>query len=132
MIGSPNNDEIIGNDAANRIAGGAGQVRDGGNNTIVFNTPLGTNNVDRITDFSMNDDTIELDNNVFANLKEGFLEPDAFYAGSAAHDNSDRIIYDPMTGAVYYDADGTGNTAAAQFATLGTGLAVTHLDFFIV
>ena len=66
----------------------------------------------------MNDDTIELDNNVFADLKEGFLELDAFYAGSAAHDNSDRIIYDPMTGAVYYDADGTFNTAVAQFATM--------------
>ena len=98
----------------------------------MFNTPLGANNVDRITDFSVEDDTIELDNNVFGNLKEGFLEQDAFYAGSAAHDNSDRIIYDPTTGAVYYDADGMGNTAAAQFATLGTGLAVTHLDFFIV
>ena len=126
VIGSPNNDVIIGNDAANRITGG------GGSDTIVFNTPLGTNTVDRITDFSVNDDTIELDNNVFANLREGFLEQDAFYVGSAAHDNSDRIIYDATTGAVYYDADGTGNTAAEQFATLGTGLAVTHLDFFIV
>ena len=125
VIGSPNNDVIIGNDAANRITGG------GGSDTIVFNT-LATNNVDRITDFSVNDDTIELDNNVFANLREGFLEQNAFYVGNAAHDNSDRVIYDATTGAVYYDADGTGNTAAAQFATLGTGLAVTNLDFFIV
>ena len=75
---------IIGNDAANRITGG------GGSDTIVFNT-LATNNVDRITDFSVNDDTIELDNNVFANLREGFLEQDALRR-SVAHDNSDRII----------------------------------------
>jgi serralysin len=126
VLGAETADRIIGNDAANRITGG------GGSDTIVFNTPLATNNVDRITDFSVNDDTIELDNNVFANLREGVLEQDAFYVGSAAHDNTDRIIYDATTGAVYYDADGTGNTAAAQFATLGTGLAVTNVDFFIV
>jgi len=135
VIGADSDDRIIGNDGANRIAGGGGAdtlTGLGGNDTYVFNTPLGANNVDRITDFSVEDDTIELDNNVFGHLKEGFLEQAAFYAGSAAHDNSDRIIYDATTGAVYYDADGTGNTAAAQFATLGTGLAVTHLDFFIV
>jgi Ca2+-binding RTX toxin-like protein len=103
----------------------------GGNDRFVFNTPLGTSNVDRITDFSVID-TIELENKVFGHLKAGVLEQAAFYVGSAAHDNSDRIIYDQTSGAVYYDADGTGTAAAVQFATLGTGLAVTHLDFFIV
>ena len=127
VIGSPNNDVITGNDAANQITGGDG------NDRIVFKTPLSTNNVDHITDFNVNDDTIELDNNVFAALKEGVLTEEAFYVGSAAHDNSDRIIYDATTGAVYYDADGTGKTAAAvQFATVDTGLAITHSDFFIV
>ena len=133
--GSPNNDVIIGNDAVNRIAGGGGADKLtglGGNDTFVFNTPLGTNNVDHITDFSVNDDTIKLDNDVFAALKEGVLTEDAFYVGSAAHDNSDRIIYDATTGAVSYDADGAGNAAAVQFATLDTKPAVTHLDFLIV
>jgi Ca2+-binding RTX toxin-like protein len=29
-----------------------------------------------------------------------------------------RIIYDPATGALYFDADGSGAQAAAQFASL--------------
>jgi serralysin len=135
VIGANSNDVIIGNDAANRIAGGGGAdtlTGLGGNDVYVFNTPLGANNVDRITDFSVRDDTIELDNNVFGNLQKGFLEQNAFFRGSSAHDNSDRIIYNPMTGAVSYDADGTGNAAAVQFAILDTKLTVTNLDFFIV
>jgi serralysin len=135
VIGAETNDVIIGNDAANRIAGGGGSdtlTGLGGNDRFVFNMPLGTNNVDCITDFSVKDDTFELENKVFGHLKVGVLEQAAFYVGSAAHDNSDRIIYDQTIGAVYYDADGTGTAAAVQFATLGTGLAVTHLDFFIV
>ena len=134
VIGSPNNDVIMGNDAANRIAGGGGADKLtglGGNDTFVFNTPLGTNNVDHITDFSVNY-TIELDKAVFGSLKKGFLEQDAFYVGSSSHDNSDRIIYDPVTGAVSYDTDGTGKAAAVQFATLDTRPAVANLDFFIV
>src|SRR5262245_45414421 len=134
VIGANSNDEIIGNDAANRIAGGGGGGNVtglGGNDTFVFNTPLGTNNVDHITDFSVND-TIELDKAVFGSLKKGFLEQDAFYVGSSSHDNSDRIIYEPVTGAVSYDTDGTGKAAAVQFATLDTRPAVTNLDFFIV
>jgi serralysin len=94
VIGSPNNDVIMGNDAANRIAGGGGADKLtglGGNDMFVFNTPLGTNNVDHITDFSVNY-TIELDKAVFGSLKKGFLEQDAFYVGSSSHDNSDRII----------------------------------------
>jgi serralysin len=135
VIGAETNDVIIGNDAANRIAGGGGSDKLtglGGTDRFVFNTPLVGNNVDCITDFSAKDDTIELENKVFGHLKVGVLEQAAFYVGSAAHDNSDRIIYDQTTGAVYYDADGTGTAASVQFATLGTGLAVTNLDFFIV
>jgi serralysin len=135
VIGAETDDQIIGNDAANRIAGSGGAdtlTGLGGNDTFIFNTPLGASNVDWITEFSVNDDTIELDKNVFRHLKEGFLEEATFYVGSAANDKSDRIIYDPMTGAVYYDADGTDAGAAMQFATLNTGLAITHWDFFIV
>ena len=47
-------------------------------------------------------------------------------------DGNDRIIYNTTTGALYYDPDGDGAAAAVQFATLGTGLALTAADFFVV
>ncbi|MEV5407125.1 hypothetical protein AB0L20_31920, partial [Streptomyces albidoflavus] len=56
----------------------------------------------------------------------------AFHTGPSAHDGSDRIIYNDQTGALYYDADGTGGSAAIQFAKLKPGLALTHKDFFVI
>ena len=53
-------------------------------------------------------------------------------SGTAAQDANDRIIYDSNTGTLLYDSDGDGGTAAIQFATVSTGLALTNLDFLVV
>ena len=37
-----------------------------------------------------------------------------------------------VTGAVYYDSDGTGGVAQIQFAQLDPGLVLTNHDFFVV
>ena len=60
------------------------------------------------------------------------MSSSAFYVGAAAHDSTDRIIYDSNTGALSYDPDGTGSAAAVQFAELEPGLALTYRDFQIV
>jgi len=60
------------------------------------------------------------------------MSSSAFYVGAAAHDSTDRIIYNSDTGALSYDPDGTGSAAAVQFAELSTKLALTNLDFLIV
>ncbi|MBY0569447.1 MAG: calcium-binding protein, partial [Hyphomonadaceae bacterium] len=114
---------ITGNIAANTLTGGAGA------DTFVFAAALGAGNIDAITDFNVTDDTIELDVTIFTGISIGALAVEAFVIGTAAADSNDRIIYDPTTGALYYDADGDGGGAAVQFATLGTGLALTNNDF---
>jgi len=97
----------------------------------VFNTALGGGNIDTIGDFNIAQDTINLSNNIFTAIGNGTLAANAFVMGSAAGDADDRIIYDPVTGALYYDADGNGGGAAVQFATLATGLALTNADFVV-
>ena len=62
------------------------------------------------------------------------LGADAFWGGagiSASHDATDRVIYNQTTGALYYDADGTGSTAAVQIAQLTAGTILTASDVFI-
>lgn len=43
-----------------------------------------------------------------------------------------QFIYNSTTGAVYYDADGSGSGAAVQVAIIATGLTLTATDFLIV
>jgi serralysin len=60
------------------------------------------------------------------------LAAGAFKAGALATDADDRIIYNTTTGALLYDADGTGATAAVQFATLTGTPALNNTEFLII
>ena len=148
LAGSKFNDALTGSNAANIIEGGAGSdVINGGlgNDTLwgetgadffLFNSVLGAANVDTIADFSITDDTIRLENTgtgLFNALTTtGTLAADAFYIGPAAHSTTDRIIYDMLTGKLFYDADGSGVTAAIQFATVAPALSLTNADFVVI
>ncbi|TIR47315.1 MAG: calcium-binding protein, partial [Mesorhizobium sp.] len=101
------------------------------NDIFVFNSALGNGNVDRITDFNPSQNKIHLDDAVFTGLKLGGLSSDAFFAGRAAHDSSDHIIYNSSTGALSFDSDGTGGAAQTQFATLSSHPSLTADSFFV-
>jgi serralysin len=62
----------------------------------------------------------------------GPLAAGAFFIGAAAHDASDRIIYNAGSGALLYDPDGTGRQAATHFATISQSLALAAGDFKII
>ncbi|MER9984483.1 calcium-binding protein [Mesorhizobium sp. M0103] len=126
--------KIQGNAATNIINGGGGTdilTGNGGNDAFVFNSALGTGNIDRITDFNKLQDKIQLDDAIFAGLKLGGLSSDAFFAGTTAHDSSDHIIYNSSTGALSFDSDGIGGAHQTQFATLSPGLSITAGSFFV-
>ncbi|RWC39368.1 family 16 glycosylhydrolase [Mesorhizobium sp.] len=123
---------IQGNAGANVIngRGGADKLSGfGGNDTFVFNSALGNGNVDRITDF--NQDKIHLDDAIFAGLHLGGLPSAAFFAGTAAHDSSDHIIYNSTTGSLSFDSDGAGGASQTQFATLSPHLSLTAASFYV-
>nr|WP_171015568.1 calcium-binding protein [Methylobacterium sp. L1A1] len=128
---------ITGNDGSNVLDGGAGAdllYGRGGADTFVFSTALGTTNVDRVNDFSSVDDTIQLARSVFKVLPLGVLDEAAFKVmGTTAIDASDRILYNKSTGALFYDADGSGTASAAiQFGALDNKATLTAADFLIV
>lgn len=164
IAGNGGNDKLFGGSGNDKIYGGRGNwdydlyywfyddYGDGGNDTIngglgndtltggtgvdtfIFSTALGTTNLDRITDFSVTDDTIWLENTgIFKALTTlGTLSSSSFHTGTAAGDAADRIIYNSTTGSLSYDVDGSGKKAAIQFATLTTGLALTNADFWVI
>ncbi|MEE1613199.1 cadherin domain-containing protein [Microvirga sp. CF3016] len=150
--GTAGNDKIVGGGGKDRLGGdlgtdtlnggfGSDTLNGGkGNDVFVFDAKLAkTNklnkqqNLDKIIDFSVNDDTIHLAKAVFTTVaKKGMLAKSAFYAGSAAHDASDRIVYNKKTGALLYDRDGNGSKEAIQFATLSKDLnKLSASDFFV-
>jgi serralysin len=129
LLGSDGNDVIRGGIGRDRITGGSGLDK------FAFNTALNaTTNVDRISDFGTTD-IMQLDDDFFVGLA-GTLTAAQFYAASgavAAHDATDRIIYNSTTGNLYFDADGTGGVSTAiQFATLTNLFAITQADFQII
>ncbi|WP_232628664.1 beta strand repeat-containing protein [Methylobacterium sp. Leaf118] len=126
---------VIGNNGANVLDGGWGKdvlTGRGGADTFLFNSALGTNNVDRITDFA-SEDTIGLSRSIFKALATGELDPGRFKnitTGTA--DADDRILYKQSTGELFYDADGLGSRVKVKFAVLDHKPALTSDDFFIV
>jgi Ca2+-binding RTX toxin-like protein len=127
IVGGIGNDTINGGNGSDTLWGG------GGANKFVFDSTPGPTNLDRIMDFNASLDKILLDNADFRALKTtGTLAASAFTIGTAAADASDRIIYDDHTGALYYDADGTGSAAAIHFADIGVGLSLTNLNFQVI
>jgi Ca2+-binding RTX toxin-like protein len=128
LDGAGGNDTLDGGTGADSLTGGAGR------DVFVFSATLNAGNADRITDFRVVDDTIHLDDAVFAGLRRGALAGSAFVkntSGNAA-DRSDRVIYESDTGKVWYDRDGTGSASKVLVATLDKNLSVTSADFLVI
>ena len=126
---------LHGNDGANILSGGGGRdvlTGFGGRDSFLFASALSSaTNIDTIVDFSAAQDTIRLDDAVFA-LAKGVLAAGAFHTGTRAADASDRILYNEATGMLIYDSNGTGGGGAVLFARVSAGLVLTHSDFLVV
>jgi Ca2+-binding RTX toxin-like protein len=134
LTGNGGAQSIVGN-AGNNVLDGKGGADAlwglGGSDAFVFSSALGSGNVDKIHDYRVVDDTIRLDDAVFKGLALGTLSAGAFQTGATALQADDRIIYDRITGYLYFDPDGVGGTAQVHFATLTSGLAMTSSEFSI-
>jgi serralysin len=126
LKGGAGNDTLKGQGGRDKLTGNAGSDK------FVFDQPLVAGNVTTIVDLTHGSDVVVLARTVFAAGPAGTLKASAFFAGSAAHDANDRIIYDAANGRLMFDADGTGAAAAQTFAVAGLGLPLTASDFKLV
>lgn len=139
LVGSERSNRLIGHDGNDVLAGGLGNdilIGGEGNDVFVFDSSLSTTaNNDRIRDFVTGQDLIQLDLSLFTSLaEEGTLGSEMFCANATGSplDSNDYIVYNTSSGALFYDADGSGQGDAWQFATLTGKPDIALNDFLIV
>ncbi len=133
---------ITGNAANNQLNGGAGNdtINGGigidsltggiGNDIFRFTT---TGQIDTVTDYYVANDTIQLENAIFTKLTTtGTLAAAQFRIGAQAADSNDFIVYNNITGALFYDANGNGVGAMVTIAMIGAGLNMTNADIVVI
>ncbi len=143
FFGGVGNDTMKGLGGKDKLKGGTGKdVLDGGkgndkltgnsgNDSFIFDTKLNKHsNVDKITDFTVNHDTIWLDATIFGAVGSK-LSKSEFHIGAKAHDGNDRIIYDDKTGELFYDKNGDKKGGDTLFAKLDKHLHLDHNDFVV-
>jgi Ca2+-binding RTX toxin-like protein len=132
LVGNAGNDQLFGGLGNDKLTGGTGSDR------FVFDTKLGSTNLDTVTDFIKGTDKIVLDDDIFAKLGTGTLAGKALLAanykiGAAAADSNDYLIYNPSTDRLFYDADGNGSNAAVQVGVIKlTGTTAPALSDFLL
>jgi len=142
LRGGSNGDTLNGGDGDDTLNGGAGNDwliggmgRDeltGGEGSDRFRFDTANEGIDRILDFNVAEDIIQLAASGFPGLNPGTLTAEQFTVGSAASASTHRIGYSSETGALWFDPDGTGIQRARQFATLTPDLNLSHNQFVAI
>lgn len=122
--GGAGDDRLFGGDGRDSLAGGRGADR------FYFDARLGAQ-PDLLLDFDGLEDSVFLDRAVFDAIAPGRVGSDAFCAGRAATDAGHRIVYDRVTGAIFYDADGSGAGEAVLFCRVDPQAQLSASDFTI-
>ncbi|MEG4573085.1 calcium-binding protein [Microcoleus sp. N3A4] len=123
--GGSGNDFISGDRGSDVLTGGAGS------DTFYFFSSGGDYGVDTITDFTPAEDKIRLKSGgVFAGLGTSFDASEfvvisGFSASSPAANTTNKLIYDPQSGLLYFNP-GSGVLTVAK---LQTGLTITSSNF---
>jgi Ca2+-binding RTX toxin-like protein len=147
LVGGPGADTLIGDGSlggpagSDKLYGGIGidKLTGGlGNDYFVFNAPNAAANCDVITDFTNlvgNNDTFWMENAIYTALGAGAahaLNPGFFWAGPAAHDANDYLVYNQANGYLSYDVNGNGAGGATVVAVLTNHPVLTASDFTVV
>ena len=133
IFGRGGDDTIHGRGGDDVIKSGKGRdwVSGGdGDDIFVFSRDF-HNHPDEIRDFTPGNDTLELPGWIFRKLGDDGLTENEFHVGAAAQDLDDRLIYDPTTGDLFYDANGSAPGGVSRIARLDARLDLSVSDFLI-
>src|SRR6185436_21105365 len=151
IFGGFQNDTLLGGDGDDSLEGGEDvDTMDGGagNDTLGYAGGFGDDDMwggtgadhfevatpgegfaNRVHDFETGVDKLRLDGNRMQNVGAtgNFSVNDArFFAGTAAHDADDRVIWDGSV--LWYDPDGTGSAAQEQVAWVTGSVVATDIE----
>ncbi len=139
LKGEAGSDTLMGDAGSDSLAGGLGvdNVYGGaGNDIFILDAPLSPLNRDVIRDFSNavgNNDSFQLENAMMPKLgTAGALKPGFFFAGAAAHDPDDHLIYNRTTGNLFYDSNGNLAGGVVLLATIVSKPLLTAADFVVI
>ena len=135
LIGFGGNDTLDGGDGDDLLQGGIGSdhlIGGFGSDQFRFDTSILNGDIDTLADFDGSLDQIQLSRAIFSALDLGALSASAFVSGTEAQDSDDRIIYDAVTGSLFYDADGNGAGAAIKFASVAPQTPIDETAFVVI
>jgi len=126
LNGGGGNDTLIGGNGNDSLIGGSGT------DTFAFNSFNEGN--DSIDDFNATNELIQISAAGFGGgLSIGSLQTSQFSIGASATTNTQRFIYNDVTGALFFDQDGSAIAfTQVQFGHLSSGLALTKNNFVVV
>jgi Ca2+-binding RTX toxin-like protein len=136
IVGGNGNDTLDGNAGNDTLVGGNGNDSlyggSGGTDTFAFNSF--NEGIDGIYNFNTTNELIQVSVAGFGGgLSPGSLSANQFTIGVSATTSTQRFIYSDVTGALFFDQDGSANTfTQVQFAQLSAGLSLTKNNFVVV
>jgi len=126
IVGASGDDVLIGSDGKDTIGTGSGS------DTVKLDAPILSIKPDTILDFDPANDRVAINGSSMASHAKGWLPPSEFRLGKKALDANDHVIYDFVTGKLYFDYDGNGGGYQIHIATLSNHALLTAADFQIV
>ena len=131
LDGGARNDVLLGGSGNDRLIGGEGfDTLTGGTGSDVFVlAPLIKGSFDTIVDFTVGTDKIGLESTHLSSLSNVAFEDSTTLVAATNHAT---ILYNHVTGAILWDADGNGSAAATKIGQVTPGLELHLSDFILV
>ena len=138
LLGQAGKDRLNGGDGRDRLKGGEDKLTGGGDkDTFVFDFAVkpkkaANTHKDKVLDFSHKADTVELDGDVFTQLKLGKVKNKDFDTGTdKASTDGHTLYWHEKSGKLYYDTNGSKKGGDVEIAKFNKDADLAANDFLV-